>query len=163
MKFKLNAGAEFDILTQHELQDTLRNWMVEVVKGARPVRFSAQAQIVNNAVSVGGFDASTATGQLGPRPGFVWAVRRITQTGLAVTTDPTAIWVNNTQPQDLVLPAFTGANSVNGYKSFNSGELLLVGDDRLIIASTGAVASVGTVTIAGAALELPVGMLWKLI
>jgi hypothetical protein len=163
MKFKIQAGAEFDTLTQKELRDALRDWHVELVKGARPITFDAQGVIAGNAVTIGGDTSSPSSGRLGPEAGFVWAVARIGQTGLANGTDPTSIFVGVNQPKSLVFPNFTGTATAAGYKAFGKGEFVLLPSQRLMVASTGAIGSAGTVTITGAAWELPIGMLWQLV
>jgi hypothetical protein len=163
MKFKIGAGAEFDTLTKEELADALRAWHVEVVKGARPRTFEFSATIATNAVTIGGDTADTRGGLSGPTDGFVWAVSRITQTGLAIATDPTSIFLGTNQPGHLVFPNFTGTATATGYKHFSKGELVLLPKQRICVASTGAIGSAGVVTISGAAWELPIGMLWQLV
>lgn len=159
MRQALRAGSEIDVLTKGELRETLADWIKQTVIGARPVRFSAQGVIAGGAVTVGG---KTNTGRTGPNPGFFWVVRRVCVTGLTLATDPTSIFISDPNSADgLVFPNLTGVAGATGYKSFNSGELVLAGDDDIVVASTGAIAATGTVNLFGAALEFPQSLAWK--
>lgn len=164
MKFKIAANAEIDTLTKQELLDGLRAWHAEVIKGARPVLFSFSAQVTGAALTCGGDTGPAGAGQAGPSDGFVWAVARIAQTGLAIATDPTSIFIGNAQPHRLVLPNFTGNAAATGYATFSKQQLVLQDKQKLLVASTGAIGTANgtTVTISGAAWELPVGLLWQI-
>jgi len=160
VKFKLQAGAELDLLTKDELHSTLKAWMVEVMRGAVPKRFGAQATIAANAVTV---DGANNTGTLGPEAGMAWLVTRIAVSGLTAASDPTSLYVNGVAPWNLLVPSITGVAGATGYHEFPASQVILTGNDKLILASTGAIAATGTVTLAGQAWELPIGLLWKLL
>jgi hypothetical protein len=164
VKVKIGAGAEIDTLTKSELVDALKSWHVELFKGARPILFDAQGTITGNALTVGGSSGGQpSSGRMGPEAGHVWALARVTQTGLALATDPTALFVGDNEPSRLVFPNFTGNATATGYKSFGKGECVLMPTQKLLLASTGAIGSTGVVTVAGSAWELPIGMLWQLV
>lgn len=160
MKVKIQAGAEIDTLTADELKGVLRDWMVEAMRGPVPKRFSAQGTITGAALTI---DGQNGTGTLGPEAGMVWVVTRIAVSGLTNATDATALFVNGTHPSNLVLPSLTGVAGAVGYHEFPAQQVVLTGNDRLILASTGAIAATGTVTLAGQAWEMPIGLVWKLL
>lgn len=160
MKVKLQAGVELDMLNKDELKEALRDWMVEAMRGPIPRRFSAQGTIAGNAVTV---DGANNTGTLGPEAGMAWMVSRVAVSGLTLATDATSLFVNGTQPWNLVLPTLTGVAGSTGYHEFPAAQVLLTGNDRLILSSTGAIAATGVVTLTGQAWELPIGLLWKLL
>lgn len=160
MKVKIQAGAEIDTLTADELKGVLRDWMVEAMRGPIPKRFSAQATIAANAFTL---DGQNNTGALGPEAGMVWLVTRVAVTGLTNATDPSTLYVNGTQPWNVVLPSLTGVAGSTGYHEFPAAQVMLTGNDRLILASTGAIAATGTVTLTGTAWEMPIGLVWKLL
>lgn len=158
-KFKLSAGSEIDLLDKKELDATLKAWFLDTIKGARPIRFTGQGTIAANAVTV---DANNINNKLGPDVGYFWIVNRVAISGLVVTTDPTSIYINNASPLSLVRP-LTGMAASTGYVEFNKGVLTLSPGDTLVVASTASIASTGTVTVSGSAVEIPSSLLWKLI
>ena len=164
-KIKLQAGAELDVLSKNELKsvmDTVRqDWFNQVARGDRYPRFAAQGTIASQTLSIGG--AEQADQRLGPPEGFVWAVQRLAVAGLTTitgtpavaTTEPVALYVNDSGASSLVHPAITG------YADFADYELVLYPGDTLLV--TGAsLTSTGTVTVTGQARELPISMLWRL-
>jgi hypothetical protein len=156
MKQKFNAGAELDILTKRELSSALKEWMVDVAKGCRPIRINAQGVAGSDGtVTIGG--AATLTGgKLGPAPGFWWAITRI-----AVRVDqlPAAysLYFNGPHVNSLVRDL---DGTQNGYASFGAHECLVGNQDQLVIRATSLVAG-STVTASGAAVEIPSQLLWK--
>jgi hypothetical protein len=163
VKAKITAGGEVDFLTKDELHHELgqfRSWMQEAMRGPHPIRFDAFGTIAAGAVVV---DGQNGSGRLGPEPGMVWLVTRVVVSGLTLATDPTSLYVNNTDPRHLVFPTLSGVAGSTGYHEFPAGQIVLTSNDRLILASTGAVAATGNVFLAGSAWELPAGMTWKLI
>ena len=154
-EFVMSAGKKFETLTKAELDASLRAWMVEAVKGMRPIRFDAQGTGTAAAVTLGG--ATTLTGgRLGPEPGYVWAVQRL---AVRVEGVPGAysVYVNQLDAAHLVRDVNAAAN---GYARFGRDELLLGGGDTLVVQGSTAGES-GLVTVSGAAVEMPVGLLWK--
>jgi hypothetical protein len=155
-KYKMSAGAEFETLNKKELDASLKEWMVDAVKGCRPVQISAQGSVTApGTVTLGG--ATTLTGGvLGPEVGYWWSVTRL---AVRVEGQPAAfsVYLNNADGGHLVRDVNGAAN---GYATFGQYELLFSGSDALIIqAST--VGESGLVTVSGAAIELPTTLLWK--
>lgn len=162
---KLAAGAKLDVLNRKELKEALdtvtRDWFNQVSRGDRYRRFSASATIASGIVTIGG--AAQKDASLGPAEGFVWAVQRIavsgltsaTGTPLVATTEPVALFLNDSGPAATVHPAIVG------YKEFGEHELVLYPGDTLLVAGAG-LASTGTVTVTGQAREVPMPLAWRL-
>lgn len=155
-KQKLQAGAELDILTAGEMRSLLREWMVDVARGARPVQIGSQG-VANAAgvVSVGGTVTPTG-GTLGPAPGFWWAVTRLC---VRVDNTPAAfsLYLNEAHTHSLVRDVDGAAN---GYVTFGTQELLISGGDQLLVRAAG-LSSASIATVTGSAVEFPEQLLWK--
>lgn len=160
MKVKISAGAEIDTLTKDELRGVLKDWMVETMRGAIPTRFDAWGTVAANALTI---DGQNGSGQLGPEAGMFWYVTRLAVVGLTNATDPTSVYINNVASRNLLVPSLSGVTGSVGYHEFQGAQCLLTGNDRLILASTGSIAATGNITFVGAAWELPIGLLWKLL
>ena len=156
MHHTLSAGKQLDILTAKEMSALLREWMVDVARGARPVKISSQATAdAAGVIRVGGTLTPTG-GTLGPNPGFWWAVTR-----LAVRVDgvPAAfsVFINEENPNNVVRDVLIGAN---GYAPFGAQELLVGNGDALLVKAAGT-ANTGVCTVTGCAVEFPEQLLWK--
>jgi hypothetical protein len=161
VEFEIKAGGKLDLLTQREahaaFKGALKDWMVEAYKGARPVKFAGAGTIANGAVQIGGSDGIGATtSNLGPAAGMVWSVKRLAVRGISSGSETLSLYTNTASPFDLV------RDGVTGFERFGSDELILIGPEKLLFAGTNLV-STGTVTVSGQAMELPIGMLWKLV
>lgn len=157
---KIQAGREIDAVTHHELKDALgehlRSWVAEVATGGRFVRYAVQGAAVAGALDIGGHVGESF---LGPAPGFVWDVRRLRITGLGAA-DVVNVYVNDTGPTALVCSTVDlGEVPTNRLFLFDRQLVLYPGDTLKV---TGTVAATGPVTISGQALELPIGLAWKL-
>lgn len=157
-KFAFKAGAEFDMLTNKELRDTLKDvmasWMAETTIGARYARFSAAALIANSAVEIGG--PGRADDNLGPAPGFVWDVRRLRITGLA-TNDVAAVYVNDANPSSMIAST---ADVAGALFLFGEQVILYPGDSLLVTGAS--LAATGFITVSGQVRELPMALAWRL-
>lgn len=163
MEFELRAGGKINLLTAAEAGDAIRgalkDWQAEAVRGARSIRFSSYATIAGGNVQVGGTDGyGAANGVLGPEAGFVWSVKRLAFTGIVPATETLNIYVNSASPFELV------RSGVTTFERFGSDELVLIGAERLLITNGTALTLNGTnLTVSGQAMELPIGMMWKLL
>lgn len=160
MEFEIKAGAKLDLLNRHELADVLRDWQLEAMRGAVPIRFDAYATPAGNALTI---DGTNNSGRLGPDPGMFWMVPRVAVVGLNNAAEATHLYVNSVQPRNLILPTLSGVAGSTGYHEFPGAQVLLTGNDRLILASTGVIATATNVTLVGSAWELPIGLLWRLL
>jgi len=157
----IQAGKKIDAVTRKELDDALgahlRSWVAETARGGRFVRFSATGLVANQNVTIGG---PSSIYQVGPGPGFIWDVRRIHVDGLT-DTDNMAIYVNDVSSTGIVTSNKDTSQSKNRLWTFDR-QLILYPGDTLIIANTSNVTATGVITLSGQALELPVGLAWKL-
>lgn len=157
-EYTMSAGTRFDVLNRHELEQTIQAWQLAAIKGARPTRFTGQGTIAAGAFSV---DSTNLNNQLGPETGFCWVVRRLAVSGVTVTTEASGVYIGIADVLHLVTPNLTGLATCTGYLEYTKGALILGGGDRLVVASTGVIASTGTVTVSGAAIEVPIGLLHR--
>lgn len=153
----LSAGKQLDILTAKEMSLLLREWMVDVARGARPVKIASQGTAdATGLVSIGGTTTLTG-GTLGPAAGFWWAVTR-----LAVRVDgaPAAfeLYANEPHTHSLIRDV---PGEANGYASFGAHELLVGNADALLIRCSSLTPTTGVATVTGSAIEFPEALLWK--
>lgn len=152
-KCKLSAGQEIETITPGELRALLREWQVDVAKGLRPILFDAQGTATaGGAIELGGA-ATLVGGTLGPRPAFWWAVTRLAVRVNGAAAGAFAVGLGSSHVRDVPVAA-------NGYAQFAAQELLVGNADTLTIAATG-VAAAATVTVTGAAVEIPQALLWR--
>ena len=152
-KFTLSAGKPFETVTPGELKAILREWQVDVAKGLRPILIDAQGSATaGGVVDLGG--ATTLTGgKLGPSPAFWWAVTRLAVRVNGAAAGAFTLGIGSAHVRDV-------AAGANGYVSFADHELMVGNADTLTIGATGVAAS-ATVTVTGAAIEIPQGLLWR--
>jgi hypothetical protein len=159
-RVRLTAGAELDTLNQHELHQTLRaalkEWMVDVAKGATPIRISAHGTAGTTGLATLGGETTLQGGKLGPDPGFWWAVTRL---ALRVDSQPGAgsVYLNRRSEQTVVRDITADCN---GYVAFGEKELMIAGGETLVV-SASSLTPGSTVYVTGAAIEFPVSLLWK--
>ena len=165
METTLKAGAKLDMLNKDELRAVLKtvtqDWFNQVARGDRYRRFSAEGTIAGGALTIGGPEARDNV--LGPKEGFVWAVKRVALYGLTtyddavpeVFSEPVRLHLNDEGPASLVHPA------VQGYQGFNTDELVLYPGDTLLAVGAGLTAT-GTIVLTGQARELPMPLAWRI-
>lgn len=164
MRSRLELGAEVETLTPGELKDGLRSELAqhaqdmirEYARGLKYMRFGpVAAPIANNAFLLNG----SSQGQVGPREGFAWSVRRITVSGLAsgATPDVANLYRNGTSRPPIW--QFTG----NAFaQRFGKLELLLLPGEHLDLVSVGSITATGQITLDGDVLECAAEEIGKL-
>ena len=154
-KFTMSAGKEFETLSKAELDASLKEWMIDVVKGIRPVNISSQGNAVATAVTLGGATSLTG-GTLGPEAGYWWAVSRL---AVRIDSVPAAfsLYRNATNPGDLIRDV---PGEANGYAAFGPYELMIAGGDTLLIQAN-SLTETGLLTVSGQAVEIPNQLVWK--
>jgi hypothetical protein len=158
VKFKINAGAEFDTLTKSELDDGLKSfhtsWFQEMARGLKPMRFPAVlAPIAGGKIAA----PAAGVGDLGPNPGFAWALQRITVFGLA-SGDTVQIFRNSSDGQN-----FIGQVSfATPWFHVGSAGFILKDGEQLAFSAAGLTAT-GNLIINGEFTEAPESMIWKLL
>lgn len=162
---EIKAGGKIDTLNKDELREVMRtvtaDWFNQVSRGDRYRRFSAEGTIAAGALTIGGAEQRDAV--LGPKDGFVWAVKRVALFGLttyddavpSVFSEPVRLHLNDEGPGSLVHPA------VQGYQGFNTDELVLYPGDTLLAVGAGLQAT-GTIVLTGQARELPMPLAWRI-
>lgn len=153
----MTAGGKFETLTSAELHAALKEWMVDAIKGIRPVSIATQGTADASGLIVLGGAAHPVGGTLGPEVGFWWAVQR-----LAVRVDgvPAAFSVYRNAPNvDSLVRDVSG--DAGGYAPFGPWELMLTGGDSLVIQTNSMTANTGLATVSGQAVEIPSTLVWK--
>ena len=154
-KFKIQAGAEIDVLTENEmrkgLKDFAASWMAETTRGDKYRRFSTFADISGAEVTIG----AGAQPRIGPAEGFIWAVKRIALTNYDPSAETLALYLNSTESSAVVHP------SLVVYNAFDSTQLVMYPGDTLVVYGS-SLSSTGRVWLTGQARELPIGLAWRL-
>lgn len=150
MKVKIQAGAEFDLLTEEELRRTLASWLTEIHRGARFVRRVAQG--VANASG----DIVIAPVDFGPEAGFVWDIRRVSTWAAGAGVD-IPMYANEITPTNFV--GFSGDQS----ETLTRGSLVLTPNERLVLGGAGAAPVNETVSVNLQAWEVPSQLAWQLL
>jgi hypothetical protein len=158
VKFKLTAGAELDLPNQDEMRSAisgaLRDWSVEAAKGPDPILWSG-AGVVNMAgdLYIGG--ATSAEDRMGPEASLAWIVTRFNVSGLAAGETVSA-YINTDSPRWSIL------GGISGYAEFQCPTLVLKPNQRIYVVGHGLTGG-EAVYVSGAALQLPVTQLYKLL
>ena len=156
-KSTMSAGREFETLNKAELDASLKEWMVDVVKGIRPIALSTQGTADSTgAITLGG--ATTVTGgAVGPREGYWWSVCRL---AVRVDGSPASYSLYRNAPNvDSLVRDIPAGN--NGYVAFSTYELMLGGGDSLVFQASGVTPNTSLMTVSGQAVEIPNQLLWK--
>jgi hypothetical protein len=152
---KFEIGAQLETLSPSEFNEGLdkhlglvaQRFLQEYARGFKYQRFGP----VNATVSGGTLSlAGSASGQLGPREGFAWSVRRIGIWGLAagVTPDVVNLYRNSTSR-----PPIWQLNGNNFAYTWGKFELLLLPGEHLDLAGTG-LTTTSQVSIDGDVIEV---------
>lgn len=160
-KFKIQAGADIEVVTPSELKKQLdalhAAWVADVTIGARWTRFSATATVASSAFELGG--PSRPDDGLGPAPGFIWDVRRVHVGGMD-ETDVAELYVNDANPSSLI----GSTDDVVGAMWLLDRQAVLYPGEALVVAGSSlSVANGSRITVTGMAQEIPVSLAWKLI
>lgn len=161
-KFKLQAGAEIDVITAKEMKAALtearRSWMQEMATGVTFPRIMASGTIAGAACDFGA--DGPASDALMPAPGFLWDVRRLRINGLAANeTGVISIYLNDASPSSLICST---ADLAAGVRLFTFAEQLIVSPGEALRVVGTSLTSTGTVTLTGQVRELPITLGWRL-
>lgn len=160
----LQLGAPLETLTSSELEDILARqaqaWYRQYALGIKYLRFGPfSAAIASSAFT---FDGSGAgqNAQLGPRPGFIWSIRRLLVTGLGTGASPDVINFYRNEPSGTPVWQLNG-NSFG--VTFGKCEMLLLDGETLSFANSGTITATGNVTVSGDVLEVAAEEIYKLV
>lgn len=164
MRSKFEMGAEFDTLTQSEVNRTLherlaeqtQDIMREQARGLKYMRIPETPTTVANSA----FTLNGSTQGLGPRSGFVWAIRRLVIWGLTAGATPDVANLYRNRTTGAPVWQFNGNNF--GY-TFGKLELLLLEGEHLDLVSSGTIAATGQITLSGDLVECAAEEIFKLV
>lgn len=133
MKFKMQAGAEFDVLTKDEvssvMQDFITRYDAAISDGVRYGRLSlspsSQLNLGNTATYLGGVYLLG-----GPSQGFVWSIRSLVVVG-AASANNVDLLLNSTSWSNVLATVTAPLTGV--YLSVNNGAAIIMpGQDVLV-------------------------------
>lgn len=154
-KVKIQAGAEIDMLTKGELDDSNKHqhdaFFRELAHGKKYLRLGA-------VIGTPAAGALTMPAGSGPNQGFVWAIQRLTVGGLAAN-DQLGVYRNTTDVWNLL--GVMGAGTASTFHVGGKG-LILLGGESLIFSGTG-LAAAAAVTVNGELIEAPATEIWKIL
>jgi hypothetical protein len=153
-KVRLSAGAEIDLLTKGELDDSLKDaadaeWTARA-RGIKPIR------VMGN---TGSLSSTTVFAVAGPQQGYIWALRGLglilsgAQTAQAYVTGDNG----TTLPKNGLVASF--ASGTNLYTDWSGVQAYLNGGEYLAIGAGGSVSAAFILY----ALEVPAELTWKVI
>lgn len=167
MKFKIEAGAELDLISRGELREELAiatgAWREEISRGVKWRKFSAQGVVgtPNPAGTwlIGAGAPNNSKDTLGPDVGFVWAVTRIAVSGNGFVpgTDLFSVYVDEISPSRLVISGLTRGNT------WDVGTFVLHSGEALALSGAGTGVAGTDVTVSGQAVEVPAQLAWQLL
>lgn len=156
-KVRIQAGAELDVLNKGELDAGMAGandaWFRERAAGLKYMRLPVLA-----ATPSGGVVQLGGIGGYGPASGFIWAIQRLSVSGLA-TADVLNVFRNTVDPQNFIgqLGAGAAATFTAGSKGF-----ILLPDETLVISGSSLTATV-PIIVNGEAVEVPSTQVWKVL
>ncbi len=155
MKFKIQAGAELDLLTAGEVRGELdrfaANWRAEVARGIRYRRFSIFGDTDGSGVLALG---ESGDQRAGPSTGFCWLLKRLSVGGgYTPASQSIAFYHSSPNPSSLIDPDL---GAVQDYEEF------FAPGETLVFAGTSLTAST-RIWVTGQVLEAPEALAWKLI
>lgn len=160
-KIALKAGAELDILSQRELDDSLdkANARVELSR-LYGVKWMRLPEVLSGVASGSVLTLGETSGEMvGPDSGYAWAIRRLVVNGLTAGATPDVVNLYRGTAAGIPLWQFTGTSA---FATFGKLSLTLMGGERLALASVGTFAATGTITLAGELIQVPAQLLGKL-
>lgn len=153
MKFKLHAGSTIDTLTPDELGDHLdrqtRNWFQEAARGVSTAAIDAIAMVSGGKILF----PATGDAEIGPNPGFMWMITRLTVGGLA-TNDTLSVYKGFGDASVIDQPTnFIDIITATKPSIYPGKGIILRGEQRLAIAGTG-LSATGALVLTGEAFEV---------
>jgi hypothetical protein len=163
---KIQAGATFETTTPKEVGEVVRTayseTFQEMAEGVKPMRFSANAVVSGTDVTI----PQLLSGEvpLGPQPGYVWVVQRISAYNLAAN-DVLAVHrsnADNTVDGSSFIGNIVASEAPGGFLHVGSKGFLLYGGESMVLVGTG-LAATGNIQVNGEGIEVPAFMLWKIV
>lgn len=162
-KVKIQAGAEIDLLNKAELDDSLKQQGdADILARLRGLKHMRLPEVLSGTASSSklSLDGNQSVYPLGPRAGYIWAVRRIVITGMTSGASPDVLNMYKGAPgAGAILWQFDGNHF--GY-TFGRLEMTLYGGEVLCFQSSGTFAATGLITVGGEVIEVPAELVGKL-
>jgi hypothetical protein len=157
--YEFKNGAKFESLNRDELHGALSantaSWFKEMSRGLKHMIMPPMiATPANSAVvfpPVGGEE-------VGPNPGFVWAIQRLSVSGLA-SGDVVGIYRNNGTSFNFVAQL----TQANPFVYFGDKGFILRDSDNLYLANIGTLSATAALTVTGEFIECAEIDIWKII
>lgn len=157
MKFKLDFQSEVDILTQGELDESLRQANDANLRAfLAGIDWKPMPQLVGSAES-GTLTLGVQDRTIGPRQGYAWSIMRLAVSGLTAGSTPDT--VQFLRDGNVPMWQVTGAMP---FEKFSRLQMTLTGGQTLTVASVGTFASTSQIVVSGEVIEVPQVMLGKL-
>lgn len=152
MRVKLDFGAELDVLTQGELEQSMSRaaeiWW-QRYRAATIIRIPLMT-----GVPAGGKVAFGLTQRCGPGQGWAWGVRELNVEGLTggATPDVVNIYRGSSARAGTI---FWQLNGNQFLQTFGRGDKILKPGETLYVASAGTFTATGPITLSGVATQVP--------
>lgn len=159
-KFKLQAGAELDLLTKGEISEALSDAQAREdarLAGVKPLRFMLTGVPAGGAITLGDPSTGNPGGQIvGPEQGYVQTISHIAVEGLTAGATPDLINVfrNNRIIWQLNGNAF--------FENWGRGQIFLNPGEALYFKSGATFAATGTIVAHGTMWNVPAELVGKL-
>jgi hypothetical protein len=155
---KIQAGATFETTSPKEAGELMEKaysaQFQEMARGVKPMRFLASGTVADDVVTIP--EAQGGQLNLGPDPGFIWRVDRVSAFGLA---SGDSLQVHRTVADG---SAFLGSiPAATGYLDVPEAPLLYGGEFLTITGA--ALTATGQIIVNGEGIEAPAFMLWKIV
>lgn len=161
-KVSLKAGAEIDVLSKDELNDSLMHYFsAQQVARLRGIKHMRLPELLTGKASGSAISLGVEKGQpaVGPELGYVWSISRLVVTGLqsGATPDTVNIYKNSASG-----PIFWTFDGNHFGATFGKLQLTLYGGETLALANSGTFNSTSQITLSGEVIEVPAELAGKL-
>ena len=149
-KFRLQAGAEFDLLTKPELDDALKTWDEMQVARLRAITDIRLPLIMGKAAG-GALTLGGDSGQqlVTPESGYIWSIRHLVIEGLTAGASPDTV---NIVRNGRIVWQLNGNQFA---QTWGRGEMILNAGETLAYQSVGTFSAAGTIIVHGLAWQVP--------
>jgi hypothetical protein len=155
MKFKIQAGAEVDIISEPEMRRIFADWMVEIGRGVKFRKAGGQVQLSAGTWRVD----STTKIEAGPQPGFLWSVTRVAVLGGGYVPGTDSFSIFNGDPSNLTAVSSAVSRSLG----FGIGEMVIQPGDVVGMTGVGTGVNGTDINVTLLVAEVPIQLAWQLL
>lgn len=160
-KFKIQAGAEVDVLSKEELGSTLdekiRNYNAMLSSGIRYSKVAAGPLSSSGLLQTSTAAPNGYTSLGGPEPGFVWEIKTLIVPNVVASPPNIALYKNDATYYN-ALSAPVSATTL--FQEFDPGSVILMGGSALVVGFS--VAAANGVYVVVSYKEVPIVDIGKL-